>query len=334
MDKEEIYFSVLNILLKKAKNSFYWSNLDIYSSDIQKELESSHSSMNIDENYFNPFGDSSSIDLVNYSDFNEVMRRLQKEEILHQTYRSSPVISFRVGLTSSRIHPFGSSGVYSLNVFNLKNKIKELTSSENKIVYQLKEKISELDEKSKSLSTKLRKLKKLIDDKKNESEIHKFIKKNDLFFNETINYEFQAGSQNRFDFLILNEYQEYELWELKCPSDKLFTGKISDKEGYYTNLKKLQKSAKLTKAIEQALVYKKYLIDQNGNDKDHGLPNHIYNAKLVVVIGSDEELDNIIITDKLNLERHSYNNLNIITYEMLYKKIENSFKHLLENENE
>jgi len=147
-----------------------------------------------------------------------------------------------------------------------------------------------------------------------------------------IQHEFQSIVQNRQDFLIKNEFGEFEVWELKSPSVRLFNGKITGGVvEKYKKLKMISKSQDLVKAIEQLSVYKKEFIDGNvthPNFNDN-LKENIYNAKLMLVIGSNDELISEIYLEKLNLERYMLNNLNIITWDMFYDKIESYYRGLI-----
>ncbi len=80
-------------------------------------------------------------------------------------------------------------------------------------------------------------------------------------------------------------------------------------------------------------IYKKEFIDGNITHPtiNENLKENIYNAKLILVIGSNKELSSEIYLEKLNLERYMLNNLNIITWEMFYDKIESYYKSILDN---
>jgi len=184
------------------------------------------------------------------------------------------------------------------------------------------------------IKEKLKTLKSMIVQKKTETELHNYLKENELIPTPFIQHEFQSIIQNRQDFLIKNEFGEFEIWELKSPNIKLFEGEISkDVVEKYKKLKLISKTSELVKAIEQLSIYKKEFIDGNvthPNFNDN-LKENIYNAKLMLVIGSSNELISDVYLEKLNLERYMLNNLNIITWEMFYKKIENYYKQLINN---
>ena len=87
----------------------------------------------------------------------------------------------------------------------------------------------------------------------------------------------------------------------------------------------------MVEAIEQLSVYKKEFIDGNITHPtiNDNLKENIYNAKLILVIGSSSELKSEIYVEKLNLERFMLNNMNIITWDMFYERIESYYKPLL-----
>ncbi len=196
--------------------------------------------------------------------------------------------------------------------------------------------IEKESEAKKEIKNNLEELKNNIKNKKSESALHKFIRENKLIQAPFINHEFMSIIQNRQDFLIQNEFGEFEIWELKSSEFKLFD---VDKRSFnssekYKRLKSLTKTKKLNKAIEQLSVYKKEFIDYNITHPNANtmLKEHIYNAKLILVIGSNEEFEGEnkdLYLEKLNLERYMLNNINIITWEMFYEKVKNYWRGFL-----
>lgn len=193
--------------------------------------------------------------------------------------------------------------------------------------------IDKKDETKKEIKEKLDQLNQKIKEKQSESDLHTFIKENKLIPAPLIKHEFSVLVQDRNDFLINNEFGEFEVWELKSPSVRLFNldEDIMSKSERYNKLKSLSKTKEFVKAIEQLSIYKKEFIDHNkSHPQDHlDLKEHIYNAKLILVIGSSDELVSDIYLEKLNLERYMLNNLNIITWEMFYDKIKSYYGSLL-----
>jgi hypothetical protein len=315
---EKVYLRLLGILIEKADNDFIFGNRisreELFDLLLGKDDLTKHMTLNINE-----------------ADFNIAFCKLIKESILTESRSEGSFSFYSNDFESMNIfNKYKDNKKYLINHSSLSWTITNLSfglsGAALDSVVEIK---SSLDKKREEINSKLEGLKKRIFSKNNEREIHKYIKENNLLPYKEIEHEKLLGSQNRCDFLLLNEYGEYELWELKGPENKLFKGKLNKEKIYYENLKELQKTPELTNAIEQILVYKKWLIDNCNNEKEHGLKNHIYNSKMVVVFGSSDELDDPIKLDKLNLERHSYHNLNIITYDMLFEKIKKQFTPLI-----
>ncbi|MFZ3076937.1 MAG: Shedu anti-phage system protein SduA domain-containing protein [Candidatus Aenigmatarchaeota archaeon] len=315
--QKELLLKILAILLNKLEENHFKINEVISTQEILNELNKNKTFL----------------DKLTESEISKILKELESEGVL-----SGGGFSGMLGFSTPIGYSFHSvvlGNNYMINYSRLKSKVDEIADKFRQPQLfrqpQFVEIKSKLEKRKEEIKLTLGELKKKISNKEKERIIHKYIKEKGLLPYLDYHNEFKAGSQNRLDFLILNEYGEYELWELKSPRAKLFSGKINTKNKYYDQLKSFVKTSTLTKAIEQILVYKKWLIDHCDDKKEHNLKNHIYNSKLVVIIGSDDELKNEIVQDKLNLERHAYHNLNIITYEMLYKKIENSFKELIGN---
>lgn len=217
----------------------------------------------------------------------------------------------------------------SMKFYNLKNFISLKIPKEDFILENEEEasinKEDKLDNNINDNLERINELGKMIAEKKSETDLHSYIKKEKLIPGAI--HEFGILKQNRNDFLLKNEFGEFELWELKSPSEKLFDrneSKIND-PSRYNKLKGLQKNKKLIEAIEQLSIYKKECIDENREhkEKDERVEEHIYNAKLILVYGSNEEFkkNTELYLEKLNLERYMLNNLTIITWEMFYEKI-------------
>ncbi len=274
-----------------------------------------------------------SSDYLNFEDdFKEAVSSLMAQKILVEDR------PFNLGISTLGFGRFGLG--YSFieelpqeipdKLFLNKEKLKEriagnFVSPTIKKVYVEKE-----SEAKKEIKKNLEKLKNKIKEKKTETELHNFIKEKKLIPAPFIQHEFQSFVQNRQDFLIQNEFEEFEIWELKSPEFKFFN---IDRRGFgssekYKRLKSLTKTKELNKAIEQLSVYKKEFIDYNLThpNANNLLKENIYNAKLILVIGSNEEFEGEnkdICLEKLNLERYMLNNMTIITWEMFYNKIEN-----------
>jgi len=267
-------------------------------------------------------------------DFKEAVSNLMAQKVLIEDR------PFYLGISSLDIGRFGL-GYFNVGkipekipdkLFLNKEKLKERISGDF-IPPAVKEVYIERESKAKKeIKEKLMNFKNMITEKKNETELHKYIKENELIPTPFIQHEFQSIVQNRQDFLIKNEFGEFEVWELKSPSVRLFNGKITGGVvEKYKKLKMISKSQDLVKAIEQLSVYKKEFIDGNvthPNFNDN-LKENIYNAKLMLVIGSNDELISEIYLEKLNLERYMLNNLNIITWDMFYDKIESYYRGLI-----
>jgi hypothetical protein len=269
-------------------------------------------------------------------DFNIVVSKLMEEKILVED--SSLFFGMPSLWTSSHFSLYGyreyklrdiPEKLY-LNQDKLKAKISggSISSTVEKVYIEKENKAK------KEIAEKLKNLKNMISQKKTETELHNYIKENELIPAPFIQHEFKSIVQNRQDFLIKNEFGEFEIWELKSPNVKLFEGEISeDVVEKYKKLKLISKSSELVKAIEQLSVYKKEFIDGNVTHPNFNdsLKENIYNAKLMLVIGSNDELISEIYLEKLNLERYMLNNLNIITWDMFYDKIESYYKQLIDN---
>jgi len=269
------------------------------------------------------------------NDFREAVHNLMSQGILVKE-RPFSLGHFSLGLSGGGFgHPFSESlpekipDKLFLNKDKLKQKISGgLIPSKVERVYVEKE-----NKDKEEIESKLNGLKDMISKKKNETELHNYIKGNELIPAPFIRHEFRSIVQNRQDFLIKNEFGEFEIWELKSPEIKLFEGEIpEDVSEKYKKLKSISKSPDLVKAIEQLSIYKKEFIDGNVTHPNfnNDLKENIYNAKLILVIGSSDELLSDTYFEKLNLERHMLNNLNIITWEMFYEKIKSYYRHLLE----
>ncbi len=177
------------------------------------------------------------------------------------------------------------------------------------------------------IRSNLEELKTKIRSKESESNLHKFIREKKLIRAPFIEHEFKSIIQNRQDFLVQNEFGEFEIWELKHPEFKFFDidNRSFNSSEKYKQLKSLTKTKKLNKAIEQLSIYKKEFIDFNITHPNINkkLKENIYNAKLILVYGSSDEFNSNpeIYLEKLNLERYMLNNMTIITWEMFYEKI-------------
>ncbi|MBW2988853.1 DUF4263 domain-containing protein [Candidatus Woesearchaeota archaeon] len=305
------YIRVLSMLLKKVSEDSMWIRSEIDKKEILDEIKDnkldSSSTVNV---WLQPIGG------------DNLILKLKRKGIIRDSIGG--VLYHPIIPTSSY---FDSDERYEIDVNKLKEEVNNLgEGNETKSMLQL---VSKLDSKKEQIQKNLGKLKDLIKNKEKESIIHNFIKKKNLLRYKDSKHEFLAGSQNRYDFIFLNEYGEYELWELKSPSKKLFKCEYKENKGHYQKVKQIHKTPDLMRAIEQILVYKQWLIYNCKNNEEHDLDKHVYNAKLVVVMGSSDELKNPLIVERLNLERHAYNNLNIITYDMFYEKIEKQFSSLL-----
>ncbi len=313
-DSDSLEYQLIGMLLNKIKSKLYLFNNSITMKEILNELNISkydHLYSKLD----------STLQLLEY-------KGILSTSVFFNTSHLMPYLEeyAHPKSTGSIISDLDENKTYYINVKMLKRELANNIADFKELGID-RSVLAELDNKKNNIKDKLNKLKKMIKNKENELEIHKFIDKNNLLPNLLVDSEKIIGSQNRLDFIIKNEYNEYEIWELKNPNDKLFKIpkglKLTDKSAYFNNLKKINKSGKLNCAIEQILVYKKWLLEHINDTHEHGLENNIYNAKMTVVISTDEELNvSELLFDKLNLERYSYHNLNIITYDMLYKKIE------------
>lgn len=317
-DSDSLEYQLIGILLNKIRSKLYLFNNSITLKEISKAL-------NVTK-----------FDISNYSELNSILKLLEYKGILSENMLfstrsgdflrlSGPLDNLKEFKDNIELDLYEDK-TYYINIDMLKQELANNIDDFKELGID-RSALTELDSKKNNIKAKLNKLKKMIKDKKSEREIHKFIDKNNLLPNLSVDDEKTLGSQNRLDFILKNEYDEYEIWELKSPSDKLFKVskriKLTNKSEYFNNLKQINKSVKLNCAIEQILVYKKWLLENINNSHEHGLDNNVYNAKLIIVIGTDEEFNQSeLLFDKLNLERHSYHNLNIITYDMLYKKIE------------
>jgi len=323
MSKENLEAEIILYSMNKSNNIF----LSFLESEIDVEEMKNYLQERASSSYAN-FED----------DFKEAVSSLMAQKILIEDR------PFYLGISSLGIgrwglgYPFIETLPEEIpdKLFLNKEKLKEriaggFVSPTIKEVYIEKE-----SEAKKEIKLKLDKLKQMIKDKKTESELHKFIKDNDLIPSPLIKHEFGVLVQNREDFLIKNEFEEFEIWELKSPSALLFEADSTglERPERYNKLKALNKSPDFVKAIEQLSIYKKEFIDHNQqHPQDHSdLHEHIYNAKLILVIGSNEELEGEneeLYLEKLNLERYMLNNMNIITWEMFYNRIESYYRGLI-----
>ena len=269
------------------------------------------------------------------SDFKIVVSKLIQEKIF---LKEHPLYSWQSYLsTQLHISPFGYYADSPLEeipdkLYLNQDKLKAKISGESAPTTVREIYIEKENEAKTEVKSKLETFRNMISERKTERELHNFIKENELIPTPFIQHEFQTIVQNRQDFLIKNEFGEFEIWELKPPSVMLFEGTIpEDVPEKYKKLKAISKSSDLVKAIEQLSIYKKEFIDSNSTHPNinDNLKENIYNAKLMLVIGSSDELISDIYLEKLNLERYMLNQLNIITWEMFYNKIESYYKKLL-----
>lgn len=318
--REELKTEIILYMIEHARNLIYPSSYDgINVSDIRNDLERNH--------------------ITDYGfekRFKEAILSLISQGILidgAEFYLGGLYTGIR-NRTFSSILQIDLTRKLPTKVFIDKDKIKEKLNEESlssaiKTIYIEKENEAKI-----KIESDLEELKNMIKNKKGERELHNYIKEKKLIPTPFIQHEFQSLVQNRQDFLIKNEFGEFEIWELKPPSVKLFEGEIpEDVPEKYKKLKLIVKSSDLVTAIEQLSIYKKEFIDGNVThpNLNENLKENIYNAKLVLVIGSNDELISEIYLEKLNLERYMLNNLNIITWEMFYDKIESYYKQLIEN---
>lgn len=261
--------------------------------------------------------------------FNLISQKILTEDMpFYLGIASIGIGSFGLGYPFTGIVPREMPKKLYLNKDGLRARIS--SGSVSKVIERVY--IEKENKAKKEIVLKLNKLREMITTKKTETELHNYIKENKLIPAPFIQHEFQSIVQNRQDFLIKNEFEEFEIWELKSPSTKLFSGEIvAGTTEKYKMLKMIFKSEELVKAIEQLSVYKKEFIDYNliHPTANTNLKENIYNAKLVLVIGSSDEIISDVYLEKLNLERYMLNNLNIITWEMFYSKIESYYKQMI-----
>ena len=154
---------------------------------------------------------------------------------------------------------------------------------------------------------------------KNEVEIQKFLKKNLWMFGNDYAHiveDEKINAQNILDIIPQNIESYVDIIEVKLPGEILFHFDESHRN-YYC-------ASKLTKAIAQTQNYI-YELDRKSADERYKQKNNcrIVRPRGMILYGSGEKLD-ANQTQYLRILNASYHNLQIITYQQLLQKAQNT----------
>ncbi len=154
---------------------------------------------------------------------------------------------------------------------------------------------------------------------KNEVEIQKFLKENLWMFGNDYAHiveDEKINAQNILDIIPQNIESYVDIIEVKLPGEILFHFDESHRNYYCTS--------KLTKAIAQTQNYI-YELDRKSADERYQQKNNcrIVRPRGMILYGSNENLD-ASQTQYLRILNASYHNLQIITYQQLLQKAQNT----------
>lgn len=164
-------------------------------------------------------------------------------------------------------------------------------------------------------------------DYKNEVDIQHFLKNNLWMFGNDYVYIVENGkinAQNILDMVPQNFESYIDIIEVKLPKEKLFNFDDSHKNYYSTS--------HLTKAIAQT---QNYVFEMEKKTADEKYQNEnackVVRPKGIILFGSQEPL-NEEERQYLRILNSSYHNLQIITYQQLLEKANNTLRVWRENE--
>jgi len=223
---------------------------------------------------------------------------------------TSSTLKFVIGLNSTPSSK-GSNNIISETDFIeiIKNNV-DKTDAFYKLLY------------NKKIELAIEHLKKIIEGNyKNEIDIQKLLKENLWMFGNEFSQiieDNKINSENILDIIPQNIENYIDIIEVKLPKEKLFHFDQSH-NNYYC-------SSKLTKAIAQTQNYIFELEKASVNNEYTNIKNcKIVRPRGIVLFGSEKILD-----DKenkyLRVLNASFHNLQIITYQQLLQKAENTYK--------
>ena len=205
--------------------------------------------------------------------------------------------------------------------------------TENEFEEIIKANINSLDDFYDLLSVKKRKIaiskfEKIISGEyKNEVDIQKFLQKNIWMFGNEYAYvveDSKINEENILDIIPQNFESFVDIIEVKLPSEDLFNYDSSH-NNYYTK-------SGLTKAISQTQNYI-FELENKTNDEEYQKKNNckIIRPRGIILYGSNRQL-NVEETKYLRILNSSFHNLQVMTYQQLLEKAQNTIKVLTETQ--